>query len=85
MNILAYWKKSFNHRNKSIKKPVKTATSKKLNIQKIISALVVLTGILLLIFMITVEDEPGAIPLLLIITGTVWYFFIRNRIRTLHN
>lgn len=42
---------------------------------KFISFLITLTGILLLIFMIIVEDEPGAIPLIMIAAGISWYFF----------
>lgn len=37
----------------------------------ILSAVVLVIGLLLLVYMITVEDEPGALPLLLICTGTV--------------
>lgn len=29
-------------------------------------------GIVLMIYMIKVEDEPGALPLLLIIIGAIW-------------
>jgi hypothetical protein len=32
-----------------------------------------------LIYMISVEGEPGAIPLLLIVGGTGWYFISRTR------
>lgn len=49
---------------------------KKENIQKqkihrLISFLTMLLGVLLLIYMIKVEEEPGALPLLLIILGAV--------------
>jgi hypothetical protein len=33
----------------------------------------------LLIYMISVESEPGAIPLLLMVGGTGWYFITRFR------
>ncbi|AKP50564.1 hypothetical protein CA2015_1115 [Cyclobacterium amurskyense] len=46
-----------------------------------LSLLTIFLGILLLILMITVEDEPGAIPLLLIIIGTVWYFINKSKIK----
>ena len=36
------------------------------------SFLILLLGAILLIYMITVEDEPGALPLVLIITGMVF-------------
>ncbi len=48
---------------------------------KILSLLTVFLGFVLLIFMITVEDEPGALPLLLIITGVVWFIISRNQIK----
>ena len=44
--------------------------------QKIIALLTVITGLTLMIYMIIVEDEPGALPLLMIIIGAVWYFII---------
>ena len=50
-------------------------------IQKIVSILTILLGVILLIYMITVEDEPGALPLLLIIIGTLWYFVISYRMK----
>lgn len=48
---------------------------------KILSLLTVFLGFVLLIYMITVEDEPGALPLLLIITGVVWFIISRNQIK----
>ncbi|MDR9418146.1 hypothetical protein [Gracilimonas sp.] len=44
---------------------------------KIISLLITFVGVALLTFMIVVEDEPGAIPLALIVTGLGWYIFTR--------
>lgn len=44
--------------------------------------LLVLTGAILMGYMIIVEDEPGAIPLLLIITGSAWYYFGRKGFRS---
>lgn len=48
-------------------------------IQFILSSIVIAVGILLLIFMVTVESEPGAIPLALIVTGVSWNFVIRRK------
>jgi len=48
---------------------------------KILSLLTVFLGFVLLIYMIRVEDEPGALPLLLIITGVVWFIINRNQIK----
>jgi len=39
-------------------------------------------GLLLLIFKIYFDSEPGALPLLLILLALVWYFFVRMRFRT---
>jgi len=48
---------------------------------KMLSLLTIFLGTVFLIFMITVEDEPGAIPLFLIIGGIVWFFLNRYRIK----
>jgi hypothetical protein len=31
--------------------------------------------------MIKVEDEPGALPLLLIITGIIWFIVIQRKVK----
>ena len=59
---------------------MKTEQDNKLKTQKIISMIITFLGIILLIYMITVEDEPGAIPLLMIVGGTVWFFITKSRI-----
>jgi hypothetical protein len=51
-------------------------------VHALLSALTVLIGVALLIYMVTVEDEPGALPLLLIVVGSGWYFVTRNRFRS---
>ncbi len=56
---------------------------KKHKTQKLLSLLVLLVGIILLVFMIITEDEPGAIPLLLVIFGAGWYLFTRSKLRSL--
>lgn len=45
----------------------------------VLSALTVAVGVLLLVYMVTVEGEPGALPLLLILLGSGWYFTTRAR------
>lgn len=55
--------------------------SPKLKWNKTLSALTILIGVVLLIFMITVEDEPGAIPLLVIIIGIVWFVINQYQIK----
>ncbi|MCF8262728.1 MAG: hypothetical protein K9J12_18260 [Melioribacteraceae bacterium] len=58
-----------------------SATTKKLKWSKILSILTVLLGVGLMIYMITVEDEPGAIPLLLIGIGIFWFWGNHIRIK----
>ncbi|RNI36677.1 hypothetical protein EFY79_10130 [Hanamia caeni] len=53
----------------------------KSKMSKMLSLLTVVLGIVLLIYMIMVEDEPGALPLLLIVTGVVWFIISRNQIK----
>lgn len=48
---------------------------------KILSVLTIALGAVLLIFMITVEDEPGAVPLFLIVTGSVWLMINRYQVK----
>lgn len=60
---------------------MKTDNTKKLKIHSLLSVLTGVIGVALLIFMIVVEDEPGAIPLLLIVAGTGWYVITRYRAR----
>jgi hypothetical protein len=57
-----------------------TEHSKKMH--KLLSILTTVIGFTLLIFMIVVEDEPGALPLALIAVGTSWYFFTRSKHRS---
>ncbi|MFW5972699.1 MAG: hypothetical protein ACOCTG_01810 [Bacteroidota bacterium] len=47
------------------------------DVQSVLSLLTVVVGAVLLIYMVRVESEPGAIPLLLVISGTVWYLVAR--------
>ncbi|HEX9953372.1 MAG TPA: hypothetical protein VGB53_16495 [Rubricoccaceae bacterium] len=56
--------------------------SAKLKVHTILSVLTFVTGLLLLIYMVSVESEPGALPLLLVVVGTVWYVVTRARIRS---
>lgn len=55
---------------------------KKLKIHVLLSGLITVVGIVLLVFMVTVESEPGAIPLLLIVIGIGWYFVARYKMRS---
>jgi len=60
---------------------MKTGISLKNKWRKTLSLLTVFVGFVLLVYMIAVEDEPGALPLLLIVTGVVWFIISRNQIK----
>ena len=51
-------------------------------INTLLSLSTVVIGLILMTFMVTVESEPGAIPLFLILSGTIWYFIARTRTRS---
>ncbi len=63
---------------------MKKDIAKKSKLHSLLSVLTIVLGIALLVFMIIVENEPGAIPLLLIVIGTGWYFLTRYRLRSNH-
>ena len=50
--------------------------------QKILSALTIAIGLVLMSGKIYVDSEPGAIPLLLVVLGTGWYLLARVRARS---
>lgn len=52
------------------------------SVQRTLSIVIMTVGLALMIFMITVEDEPGAIPLFMILSGIVWFFMIRLKNKT---
>jgi hypothetical protein len=58
--------------------------SKKLKVHTLLSVLTIVTGVVLMIFKIYADSEPGAIPLLLIVLGIGWYLVTRARIRSHH-
>ena len=47
----------------------------------IFSTLTLAVGIILLVYMIVVEGEPGALPLFLVLTGIIWFVINRYQIR----
>jgi hypothetical protein len=59
-------------------------THKRQLFHRIVSSLVIILGLVLLVFMIVVEDEPGALPLGMIITGTIWFTIIHRKNKTSH-
>lgn len=50
--------------------------------QVLLAALIAAAGAVLMVYMIAVEGEPGAIPLLLIVLGIGGYVFTRIRSRS---
>ncbi|MDQ2701349.1 MAG: hypothetical protein M3Y70_00725 [Pseudomonadota bacterium] len=46
-----------------------------------IAAAVTAIGVALLVYMVVVEGEPGALPLALVLGGTAWFFIARHRAR----
>jgi hypothetical protein len=49
------------------------------------SLLIILLGLALMTYMIIVEDEPGALPLALIIGGAIWFGLIRYKTNNTKN
>lgn len=56
----------------------------KLRIYARLAVLTIIIGFALLIMMIVVEDEPGALPLFLIVLGTGSYLLVRRSARSAH-
>ena len=54
------------------------------SVSLLLSALLLAVGAVLLAYMVTVEGEPGAIPLLLVGGGAAWHVVVRagGRART---
>jgi hypothetical protein len=61
---------------------MKSDIHKRLKIHILLSVLIAVTGILLLVFMITEESEPGGIPLLLTVSGAGWFFIEQRRLKS---
>lgn len=57
------------------------AINQKLKLGRVFSILTISIGIILMGYMVNVESEPGALPLLLILFGTAWFFINRYQIR----
>ena len=57
-------------------------TLEKLKVQKILSALTIAIGFVLMLGKIYADREPGAIPMLLVVLGTGWYLVARVRTRS---
>jgi hypothetical protein len=62
---------------------MKKEISGKLKLSKILSLLMIILGTTLIIYMIAMEGELGALPLFLILTGIVWFIITQYRIKKL--
>jgi hypothetical protein len=51
----------------------------KINWVKILPLVIMIMGTILLIYMIAYEGEPGALPLLILLIGIVWFGITRYR------
>ena len=51
----------------------------KKNIQRILSVILIVFGVLILLYGILVEDEPTAVSLFMISAGILWLFLLRKR------
>jgi hypothetical protein len=60
---------------------MKKEISQKLKLSKTFSLLMIILGATLIIYMITIEGELGALPLFLILTGIVWFIINQYRIK----
>jgi hypothetical protein len=56
----------------------------KLTMHTLLSVLTLTTGVVLMIYMMYEESEPGALPILLVIVGIGWYSIARIRIQSHH-
>lgn len=60
---------------------MKNEISTALKMNRIFSSVVTILGIILIIYMISVEGELGALPLFLVVGGTIWFLTTQNRIK----
>ena len=56
-------------------------TARKRTVHTLLAAAITFVGLLLLVYMIVWEDEPGALPLFLIVVGATWLVVTRVRLR----
>jgi hypothetical protein len=60
---------------------MKNENSQKLKLSKTLSLLMIILGATLIIYMISIEGELGALPLFVILTGIVWFIINQYRIK----
>jgi len=56
--------------------------TRRLKTQRTLSTIVLVVGLIMMIGMITFEDEPGGIPVLLVVCAACWNLITRRRMRT---
>jgi len=49
--------------------------------QTVLPLVIIVIGLILLVFKIYADSEPGALPLLLLLVGSGWYLFARRQLR----
>jgi len=52
-----------------------------LRVHRVIASVALVLGLVMMVGMIIFEDEPGGIPVLLVLIGAVWLFRTQRRIR----
>ena len=60
-----------------------TQDARRLKLHTTLSLILLAVGAALMTFMITVESEPGLLPLLLVVGGLGWFLVTRARARSL--
>lgn len=60
------------------------SSNKRFRVQTALAAAVLALGLVLLATNIYVESEPGAVPLLIVLTGVAWLAITRYRARSQH-
>lgn len=56
-----------------------------LRANRILSFVTFLIGVILIIYMISVEGELGALPLALMLVGAIWALIVNYRIKSIPN
>jgi hypothetical protein len=70
------------HRSESTMHTANATASKKLKTHRLLSLLMIIIGLVLMVFMIRTESEPGALPLLLVVLGIAWHVITWRRMRS---
>jgi hypothetical protein len=73
---------SFEQRPQPANPTMNQPAQSNLRLQTRLSIVMTLIGVALLIMMIAVESEPGALPLLIIVLGVAWFCVTRVRSRS---